>query len=150
MDSFDQAILNILQTNSRISSEKLGARVGLSPSACQRRLKKLKSSGVIDKEVAVLNRAKLGGFTTIIVDIQLEKGGEKTLDDLIRKLDQEPRVQQFYYTAGEVDFVVIIVVNDMGEYDQLSRLLFMSNANIKKFHAKVVISAQKLGLGLPL
>ena len=150
MDSFDRAILNILQSNSRISTEKLGEAIGLSPSACQRRIKRLKESGVIDKEVAVLNRKKLEGYTTIIVDINLEKGGEKNLDDFINQMNNEPCVQQLYYTAGEVDFVVIIVVTDMNEFDQLSRKLFMSSANIRKFHSKVVITSNKLGLEVPV
>ena len=150
MDSFDRAILNILQSNSRISTEKIGEAVGLSPSACQRRIKRLKASGVVDKEVAILNRKKLDGYTTIIVDVNLEKGGEQNLDDFINKMNREPRVQQFYYTAGDVDFVVIFVVTDMNEFDQLSRKLLMSNTNIKKFHSKVVITNNKLGLEVPV
>nr|WP_282099475.1 Lrp/AsnC ligand binding domain-containing protein [Pseudoalteromonas luteoviolacea] len=76
----------------------------------------------------------------------MEKGGEKALDDFIERLNQEKRVQQFYYTAGEVDFVLIIVVKNMNEFDKLSRRLLMSNSNVKKFHSKVVIQSNKLGL----
>ncbi|KZN63145.1 Lrp/AsnC family transcriptional regulator [Pseudoalteromonas luteoviolacea] len=146
MDDFDREILNIIQFDSRVSTEEIGHQIGLSASACQRRIKKLKDWGIIKKEVAIIDRDKLEGFTTLIVDVCLEKGGEKALDDFIERLNQEKRVQQFYYTAGEVDFVLIIVVKNMNEFDKLSRRLLMSNSNVKKFHSKVVIQSNKVGL----
>lgn len=150
MDAFDHHILRALQNNSRISSEALGAEIGLSPSACQRRIKKLKQQGVIKQEVAVLDASQLPGFITTLVDITLERGGETALDEFIHALEAESQVQQFYYVAGDVDFVVIVVTQDMKAYDALSRRLFMSNQNIKKFSTKVVIQPGKVGLELPV
>lgn len=150
MDAFDHHILRALQSNSRISSEVLGAEIGLSPSACQRRIKKLKQQGVIKQEVAVLDASQLPGFITTLVDITLERGGETALDEFIHALEAESQVQQFYYVAGDVDFVVIVVTQDMKAYDALSRRLFMSNQNIKKFSTKVVIQPGKVGLELPV
>ncbi|NUW70763.1 Lrp/AsnC family transcriptional regulator [Vibrio coralliilyticus] len=150
MDAFDHHILRALQNNSRISSEALGAEIGLSPSACQRRIKKLKQKGVIKQEVAVLDASQLPGFITTLVDITLERGGETALDEFLHALEAESQVQQFYYVAGDVDFVVIVVTQDMKAYDALSRRLFMSNQNIKKFSTKVVIQPGKVGLELPL
>lgn len=150
MDSFDIMILKLLQDNCRTSTETIGEQVGLSASACQRRIKKLREVGIIQKEIAILNPQKLAGYTTVIVDVTLEKGGGKTLDTLINLLNQEPQVQQLYYTAGDVDFVVIIVSQSMEDYDRLSRRLFMSNPCIKKFVSKVVIKPYKIGMELPL
>lgn len=150
MDSFDIEILKALQVDSRISTETLGHKIGLSASACQRRIKKLKEGGVIQKEVAVLDREKLPGYITVIVDVTLEKGGEKSLDRIIERLDKEPQVQQFYYTSGDVDFVVIVVTQSMGDFDRLSRRLFMSNTNVKKFSSKVAIKLNKVGMEIPL
>ncbi|WP_199611496.1 Lrp/AsnC family transcriptional regulator [Flocculibacter collagenilyticus] len=129
MDDFDRSILNILQINSRMSTEKMGDFVGLSPSACQRRIKKLKAQGIIKKEVAIIDRDKLEGLTTAIIDVSLEKGGERALDGFIDMLNNEKRVQQVYYTAGDVDFVLIIVVRNMSEFDSLTRRLLMSNCS---------------------
>ena len=150
MDSFDREILKVLQTNCRISTEELGGRVGLSASACQRRIKNLKTTGVVKNEVAILDRGKLPGFITVIVDITLEKGGEKALDKFIGQLNRERQIQQFYYVAGEVDFVVIVVAQSMDDFDSLSRRVFMSNTNIKKFSSKVVIKSDKVGMEVPL
>jgi len=69
---------------------------------------------------------------------------------MIEALEKEGQVQQFYYMAGDVDFVVILVTPTMDQFDLLSRKLFMSNANIKKFTSKVVIKTQKSSLNIPL
>lgn len=150
MDNFDRQILMALQRNSRISSDELGAEIGLSASACQRRIKKLKQQGVIDSEVAILDPSKLPGFITVIVDVTLAQGGEKVLDDFMRQLASEPQVQQFFYVAGDVDFVVVAITHDMTAYDALSRRLFMANDYVKKFTSKVVIQSQQRSLSLPL
>lgn len=150
MDSFDNAILNLLQINSRMSTEEIGASVGLSASACQRRIRKLKDRGIIKNEIAILDRNLIGASTTVFIDVVLEKGGEKALDSFIQTLSNEKSIQQFYYTAGEVDFVLIVVVRNMNEFDELTRRLLMSNKNVKKFHSKVVIQSNKVGLYVPL
>nr|WP_284500775.1 Lrp/AsnC ligand binding domain-containing protein [Microbulbifer sp. GX H0434] len=80
----------------------------------------------------------------------MEKGGEKALDKFIAQLNEESRVQQFYYVAGEVDFVVIVVTKSMDDFDNLCRQVLMSNANVKKFSSKVVIKSEKVGMAVPL
>lgn len=150
MDAFDKQILRVLQKNSRISSEELGAEIGLSASACQRRIKKLKQAGVIKHEVAVLDANKLTGSITTIVEVTLERGGEDVLDEFIQRLDEEEHVQQFYYVSGLVDFIVIVVTEDMHAYDTLSRRVFMSQPYVQKFTSHVVIQAGKTTLTLPV
>lgn len=150
MDSFDREILKALQTNARISTEELGFQVGLSASACQRRIKKLKATGVIAKEVVILDKEKLAGHLTVIVDVSLEKGGEKSLNKFISLMHREQQVQQLHYVAGETDFVVIISAQSMDDFDKLSRRIFLPNNNIKKFSSKVVIKSHKVGMEIPL
>lgn len=150
MDSFDKTILQQLQQNSRISTEKLGELIGLSASACQRRIKKLKQTGVISKEVAIIDRSKVKGLITVIADVTLEKGGEAALNQFMAQAEKETMVQQFYYVAGDVDFVVIAVTESMQEYDSLSRRLFMANDNVKKFTSKVAINSYATDLSVPI
>ncbi len=150
MDKFDLALLKELQVDARQSTEVLGHRVGLSASACQRRIKKLKYRGLIQKEVAVLDSNQFSGLTTIIVEVVLDSGGEKALDDIIERFTGEVHVQQLYYTAGEVDFVAIFVVEGMNQFDTLSRRLLMADPNIKKFHSRVVIQSNKVSTSLPI
>ena len=149
MDSFDYRILDALQLNSRISLEALAHDIGLSSSAVQRRIRKLKTEGVIAAEQAVLNPQKIPGYLTAIVDIELVSGGEKMLDAFIYKMEEHANVQQVFYVAGDADFVVILVAKNMEEFDALTRTLFMSK-NIKKFTSKIVIKTPKASLKVPL
>lgn len=149
MDSFDLQILDRLQTDSRIAHDELGDQIGLSASAVQRRIRKLKESGVIQAEQAVLDPSKFAGYLTVIVDIMLAAGGETILNTFSAQLQQHQAVQQVYYVAGEVDFIVVLLVRNMEEFDTLSRQLFMSSM-VKKFSSKIVIKTQKASLHLPL
>lgn len=150
VDELDKALLRLMQRDCRMSTEALGAEVGLSASACQRRIKRLKREGVIEKEVAVIDPGKLSGVVTLIIDVTLKQGGELALDSFINSLQTESQVQQLYYTAGSVDFVVIVVAADMLAYDKLSRKLFMANDNVLKFESKVAINSIKQTLALPI
>ena len=150
MDGFDLAILKHLQQDCQISSQALGEIVGLSASACQRRIKKLLEQGVIKNQVAVLDSTKIPGYITVIVDVELERGGEDALDSLTLSLQKVPQVQQVYYTVGYSDFTVIIVAKNLDDYDKLSRKLFMNEPNVKKFVSKVAISTPKASLSVPL
>ena len=150
VDSFDRAILQQLQIDSRISTEQLGELLGLSASACQRRIRKLRDQGIISGEVALLNSEKLPGYSTLIVDIFLDKCGMEVLDKLIAQLQSEDQVQQIYYTVGETDLIVIILARSMDEYDKLTRRLLMNNNNIRRFTSKAVIKTHKASLAIPL
>lgn len=150
MDSFDKKILRQLQENNRISTETLGSIVGLSATACQRRLKKLRSSGVIAKEVAVLNGVEFGNYVTVIVEVFIKQGSEKIIDDFKQRMIAEPNVQQCFYMSGTVDFIVILNANNMLEYEKLTRKLFFHDDNIKKFHSMVTMDKVKVGLDIPI
>ncbi|NQY33977.1 MAG: Lrp/AsnC family transcriptional regulator [Alteromonadaceae bacterium] len=150
MDVFDKHILKLLQKNSRITTEEIGHQVGLSATACQRRIKKLRGSGVIQKEVAVLNGSSLGGYVTVIVEIIMKQGGAKTIDEFKAQMLEHEEVQQCYYVTGNVDFILIIAAENMLKYEQLTRKLFFNNLNIQKFHSTVAMESVKIGLNIPL
>ena len=150
MDVFDKHILKLLQKNSRITTEEIGHQVVLSATACQRRIKKLRGSGVIQKEVAVLNGSSLGGYVTVIVEIIMKQGGAKTIDEFKAQMLEHEEVQQCYYVTGNVDFILIIAAENMLKYEQLTRKLFFNNLNIQKFHSTVAMESVKIGLNIPL
>jgi len=150
LDNLDQKILKLLQQNCRITTEDLGDKVGLSATACQRRIKKLKESGIIEKEIAVLNERALGDWITIIVNVAFKEGGTKKLklfNELVLKTSE---VQQCFYTVGECDYVLILKVKSMAAYEQLTQELFLNNPNIEKFNSIVAMEKIKTGLNIPL
>ena len=150
MDGFDRKILKLLQENCRITTEELGVQIGLSATACQRRIKKLKDSGNIRKEVAVLDGITAGGYVTVIVEVVMKQGSVKNIDKIKIQMLNNPRVQQCYYVTGNNDFILIVTAENMREYEKLTRELFFSNTNIQKFHSTVVMENVKVGLEIPL
>ena len=150
MDTFDHHILKLLQKDSRTTTQEIGDQIGLSATACQRRIKKLRQAGIIEKEVAVLNGAALGSYVTVVVEVVLKKGGSATIDEFKTQVIAHKEVQQCYYVTGNVDFILIIAAENMLKYEKITRKLFFKNPNIQKFHSTVVMENVKVGLDIPL
>jgi DNA-binding Lrp family transcriptional regulator len=150
MDNFDKQILVSLQSNNKKTSEELGIEIGLSATAIQRRIKKLRETGVIDKEVAILNGNQLGGFVTVVVEIVMIKGGTSVIDGFKKKVKNHPEVQQCYYVAGDKDFVLVVTAASMQRYEEITRELFLDDDNILKFTSNVAMQSVKVGLSIPI
>ena len=150
MDAFDKKILNELQNNNRISSQQLGDKIGLSATACQRRLKKLRSSNAISKEVAILNGIEFDNYVTVIVEVIIKQGSRSIIDNFKKRMISNMNIQQCYYVTGNIDFIIIITVKNMLEYENLTHKLFFFDDNIKKFHSTVVMENVKVGLDIPI
>ncbi|MFC4348757.1 Lrp/AsnC family transcriptional regulator [Kordiimonas lipolytica] len=150
LDGFDVKILNELQDNSRQTSEVIADKVGLSPAATQRRIKKLREDGTIKKEVAILCPKSLGGRTTLIVQVAFSCGGEATIETFKQQMLQVPEVQQCYYVTGQTDFILIMTVKDMKDFDRITREYLFTNPSIGRFETIVAIDTFKEGFKIPL
>jgi DNA-binding Lrp family transcriptional regulator len=150
MDMLDKKILKVLQNNNRISSEELGMIVGLSATACQRRLKKLRQSNVISKEIAVLNGIELDNYVTVIVEVTIKQGATNNIDKFKKRMLDCEQVQQCFYVTGQADFILIITSKNMLEYEKLTKKLFFVDNNIQKFHSTVSMENVKVGLSIPI
>lgn len=148
LDAKDQEILQLVQENARLTAETIGQDVGLSPAAVQKRLQKLRASGVIEREIAVLNPAKLGREMTVIVEVVLERESRAHLDAFKRRMRKAPAVQQCYYTTGEADFLLILTVADIKEYEAFTQEYFFDESNISRFKTSVVMDRVKATLNV--
>ena len=139
MDYKDLHILRLVQENARLTAETLGERVGLSPAAVQKRLKKLKETGVIEREIAVLSPKKLDRDLTVIVEVLLERENRQQLEEFKKRMRTAPSVQQCYYTTGEADFLLILSVRDIKEYEAFTQEHFFDASNISRFKTSIVM-----------
>ncbi len=115
----------------------------------QRRIKRLRETGIIVREVAVVEPGTLGLSMTFVVGVQLEREHRGALDDFSRRMREDPAVQQCYYVTGNSDFVLIVLARSMQDYDDFtSRSLFYPD--IRRFTTSVVMNRVKVGLTLPL
>lgn len=149
LDSFDRALLEVVQRDATTSQIDLGEQVNLSSAAVNRRLKKLGSEGVIQRTVAQVNPASLGYMLTVITEVEVESERLELLDEMKRTFMACPQVQQCYYVAGECDFVLIMLVRNMEQYTQLTRALFFQSNNVKRFKTLVSMSNVKTGIAVP-
>lgn len=150
LDDFDRKILVELQRNNLISAERLGAKVGLSASAIQRRMKRLRDEKVISADVSVLEPDAIGRPLKVVVEVSLERESLQLFEAFKRRIRDTPEVQQCYYVTGEGDFVLIITAADMADYQRISEGLFREDRNIKHFRTSVVLSSVKVSLAMPV
>lgn len=116
IDATDKKILNILQQSGRITNAKLAQEVGLSPPAVLERVRRLESSGIIEKYVAILDREQAGfGLQTIIM-VCLSHHQISSLENVKARLTQMNEVLECHQLTGEVDFLLKVAVKDMNSY----------------------------------
>jgi len=144
MDTFDLSILRILQQDATVPQREIAERVNLSAPSVQRRIKQLESDGVISGKRVILNPEKVGLPLTIVVNVELREETGGKIDKVKESFRDAPEVQQCYYVAGDVDFVLVIGVRDMAEYEALTRRLFFENSTIRKFRTMVAMDRTKV------
>ncbi|WP_419870792.1 Lrp/AsnC family transcriptional regulator [Chryseobacterium sp. CT-SW4] len=150
LDHFDISILQILQKDNMTPQRDIGESIGLSAAAVQRRIKRMRETGIIKADVSVVDIEKLTHSITVFVEVFLESEKIELIDYAKSVFTSTPEVQQCYYVTGESDFILIIVVPSMKDYERLSRQIFYSNPNIKHFKTSVAMDITKSGLEIPL
>ena len=150
LDRFDRLLLNLVQQDSAQTAEKMSEQVPLSPSAIQRRIKRMRDDGVIIREYALIDPAKVQRSTFFVVALQVERERPELLAHLRRWLMSEPYIQQVFYVTGEADFILIVTAPDTEAYDELMSRLVGENPNVRRFTTNVALNVVKRGLSIPL
>lgn len=150
LDSLDHAILRTLQADSRTIAESIGTQIGLSAAAVQRRIKRLRETGVITKEVAVVDPRAVGADMMFIVSVEMERERIEVLDAFRAQVLGDSAVQQCYYVTGSADFELVVICRDMIEFEAFTRRTFFDNGEVRHFTTRVVMDRVKVGLTVPL
>ena len=150
LDRFDRKLLAIVQRDASLTSDVLADRVGLSPSAVQRRLKRLREDGVITALVATVDPDKLGRPALFVVGLEIERERPELLSRLRAWLADEDAVQEVFYVTGAWDFVLIVTARDVEAYDALMSRLMADNPNVRRFTTNVALGTYKRRLFVPI
>jgi Lrp/AsnC family leucine-responsive transcriptional regulator len=150
LDKFDLDLLKLVQSDASASAEALGAAVGLSGSAVLRRLRQLRETGIINREVAIVATDKLGPRLRIIANVELERDRADQLGSLVELLQEKPEIQQAYYISGDADLLLIVIVPEISDYDRLTAELVSRHPIIKRIKTSVVFRELKVGLFVPV
>jgi Lrp/AsnC family leucine-responsive transcriptional regulator len=150
LDAFDAKLLNAVQADNRLSAESLADAVGLSPSACLRRLRRLRETGVIEADIAVVAPEAVGRQLMMVVEVTLERERPDLMDEFKRSMRRTPEVMLCLYVTGQTDFILIVTAKSMAHYEDFTRRFFFENANVQRFHTYVVMDRVKVGLAIPI
>src|ERR1700744_3820998 len=148
LDTFDIKLLSALQENNQRTSGELAALANLSPAACLRRVRRLRDTRVISADVSVVDPDALGQRMTMIVIVALERDQHDLTDAFMNSMRATPQVTQCYYVTGQADFVLMISVRDMKDYETFTRAFFAENRNVKRFDTMVVMNRAKFDFGV--
>lgn len=121
LDATDCAILSELQIDARTSNNALADRIGLSPSATLRRVRRLEIDGVIERYVALLDPSGIGRGTTAFVEISLASQEESALDAFEAAVVESPAVMACHLMAGDADYIVQVACADVADYERIHR-----------------------------
>lgn len=150
LDRLDRQLLNLLQEDAGQTTERLAERVGLSASAIQRRIRRLRDEGVILRDVAIVDPRKVGRPALFIVSLQVERERPELLTRLREWLTAEEHIQQAFYVTGEADFVLIVTAADTESFDALMARMIQENPNVRRFTTNVSLGLVKRGLTIPV
>jgi DNA-binding Lrp family transcriptional regulator len=150
LDELDRKILALVQQDTRRAAEAIGAEIGLSASAVQRRIARLREEAVITAEVAIVDPKSVGRSLTLIVDIEVERERPELMAVLKRWIAGEPAIQEAWYVTGDGDFVLIVTARDVEDYDALMQKLVSENSNVRRFRTRVALSTLKRGCRVPV
>jgi Lrp/AsnC family leucine-responsive transcriptional regulator len=146
----DRAILRIVQEDARTTIEDIAGRVGLSVSATQRRLQRLREDKVILGDVAILDPKRVGQNVTLLVEIELERDRPELLPGFHQWIARTPQIQQAWYVTGRGDYTLVVVTASIEDFDGLMERLMTDNRNVRKFTTSVVLKSVKRGLAVPV
>lgn len=121
LDRIDKAILAALVENGRISNAQLAEKVGLSPSPCWQRVRRLEESGVISGYTAIIDNVRLGTSDIVLVEVALERHDETVVEEFGKAMAALPEVLEVYLTAGEYDYLVKVAVDGTAGYEEFLR-----------------------------
>lgn len=149
LDSIDWAILRELQADAAQSVNDLGVKVGLSTNACWRRTKRLEEAGVIKGRVVLLDAERLGYATTVFTAIRTNRHDPAWLEAFARGVELIEEITECHRMAGEVDYLLKIVVRDIAHYDRIYRRLIAAVPDLADVSSSFSMERMKSTTALP-
>lgn len=150
LDDLDVRILEILQDDASLPLRTLAHRVHASTATCQRRIARMRSSGVLLKQVALVDRKRVGRPLTVFVQVELEAQNEALLQRFEQRVAIEPDVMSCWEVSGEFDFLLMVTARSMESFHLFTRRLFTAANGVRNFKSVFAMSCTKLETRVPL
>ncbi len=146
LDRADRRILKEVQEDAERTSEAIADAVGLSPSAVQRRIQRLKKDGVIDRVVALVDPRAVGRTVTVVVEIEVDNERRPALAGFYKWVAVQPEVQCCWGVTGDIDYVMLVVVRDLDAYAAFIDRMMEEQPLVRRYQSRIAIKTIKRGL----
>ena len=150
IDQIDRRILQLLQTEPGINATAIGERIGLSQSACWRRMQRLRDDGVIKDQPVILDPEKVGLNTMVFAQVKLTSHGRSNLNDFADAVRRYPEVLDCYVVLGNVDFLLRIVAEDIKGYERFIYDKLSQIPGVQEVNSSMALSEIKHTTVLPI
>ena len=150
LDHIDRKILDLLQHEPGVNAAAIGERIGLSQSACWRRIQRLREEGVFSDHPVILDREKVGLNTMVFAHVKLTSHGRSNLAAFSEAVSEYPEVLDCYVVLGNVDFLLRIVTEDIKAYEQFFFEKLSQLPGIQEVNSSIVLSDIKHTTVLPI
>jgi len=145
----DQSILAEIQRDSRLTMQELAARVGMSSSACWRRVRTMEEDGVIARYAVIVDPKKAGFTLSSMTLVSLARHEQKNVENFIREVGRHPEVLECFATSGEADFHLRVVVEDMDAYNKFLDDFIFRLPGVSQVRSNIVLKEIKVDTALP-
>ncbi len=149
LDKNDRALLRELQLDSRQTMQQLAAKVGMSSSACWRRIRSLEESGVIERYAVTVNPRKAGFSLSSMTLVSLARHEESHVENFVKEVMRHPEVLECFATSGEADFHLRVVVEDMDAYNKFLDDFIFRLPGVSQVRSNIVLKEIKVDTALP-
>jgi Lrp/AsnC family transcriptional regulator, leucine-responsive regulatory protein len=150
LDQFDLKILSLLQQDNQRTFEDLSRLVNLSSSACRRRVEALRRGKIIIRDASVIEPAAVKKPLMVVALVKLEHDEPEAHKSFRAMTQLRPEVIQAFFTAGTSDYVLLLSVKTVQEYEVLTEAIFTANSNVRYFESMIVMSRVKWGTTIPI
>lgn len=150
LSKIDRNILEVVQRNADLSTTQIAEAVWLSQSSCWRRLQRLKDEGYINRQVALVNREKLGESFYIFASLKMETLTEQQRADFVRKIETIPEIVECYTLFGEMDVMVKVYALSMTWFQNFVFKVLMKLPGVKDIQSTVTITELKYTTAIPV
>ena len=145
----DRSILRELQQDSRLTMQELAEKVGMSSSACWRRIRALEADGIIDRFAVIVNPRKAGFTLSSMTLVSLARHEQKNVDNFVREVQRHPEVLECFATSGEADYHLRVVVEDMEAYNRFLDDFILKLPGVLQVRSNIVLKEIKVDTALP-
>ena len=150
LDRYERSILKALQADGRLTNQELSRQIGLSPSACWRRVKGLEDAGVILRYTAILDPKKVGIGETVFAHVSMARHSRASGIEFGELMRQRPEVMECFFTTGAADIILRVATPSVSDYDRFLENVVFDAPGISQVHSDFALRRIKFETALPL